>query len=58
MLGHDIRSLLDDAGIGRVVAILSKQIEQETPALLPHEMSLHEPERARALLAAMLREVV
>lgn len=58
MLGHDIRLLLDDAGIERIGAILSEQSDQDTPALLPSEMSTHEPERARALLEALLKEIL
>jgi predicted nucleotidyltransferase len=58
MLGHDIRLLLDDAGIERIGAILSEQSDQDIPALLPSEMSTHEPERARALLKALLQEIL
>ena len=57
MLGHDIRSLLDDVGIQRIATILSEQGDRETPGLLPSEMSAYEPERARALLEAVLHEL-
>jgi predicted nucleotidyltransferase len=57
MLGHDIRSMLDRTGIQRIAAILSEQSDQEIPGLLPSEMSVHEPERPRALLEAMLHEI-
>ena len=55
MLGHDIRLLLDNAGIERIAAILSEQSDQEVPGLLPSEMSASEPDRARSLLEAMLK---
>ena len=58
MLGHDIRSLLDDAGIERIAAILSEQSDQELPGLLPSEMSAQEPGRARSLLEATLRGIL
>jgi predicted nucleotidyltransferase len=58
MLGYDMRLLLDDVGIGKVSAILSEQSNHETPGLLPTEMSAHEPERARALLEALLKEML
>lgn len=57
MLGQDIRSLLDDAGVERIAPILSEQSDREVPALLPSEMSPYEPERARVHLEAMLHEI-
>ncbi len=54
MLGHDVRALLDDGGIERVGGLLSEQASSITPARLPAEMNAAEPERARALLDAML----
>jgi hypothetical protein len=54
----DMRLLLDDVGIGKVSAILSEQSNHETLGLLPTEMSAHEPERARALLEALLKEML
>jgi len=54
MLGVDVRALLDDSGIRRIVGVLSQQADAATPGLLPSEMNEHEPERARALLEAML----
>lgn len=57
MLGHDIRSLLDHAGVERIAAVLTEQSDHEVPALLPSEMNAHEPERARVLLEAMLHQM-
>lgn len=57
MLGDDIRFLLDDVGVERICAILSEQSDPHVPGLLPSEMSAHDPERARALLEAMLHEI-
>ena len=57
MLGHDIRSLLDNAGIERIAAILSEQSDQDVPGLLPSEMSAYETDQARALLQIILREI-
>lgn len=54
MLGHDIRALLDDDGIYRVGGLLSEHADSQKPALLPNEMNPAEPDRARALLEAML----
>ena len=58
MLGHDVRALLDREGIDRVSALLSKQVDLHTPGRLPSEMNIDEPDRARALLDAMLRGVL
>ncbi len=55
MLGHDIRTLLDDAGIALLASILLKQGSLVMPARLPAEMMPHDPDRARSLLDAMLR---
>ena len=54
MLGHDIRSLLDEEGVQRIGGILSEQSDQDMPGLLPNEMSADDPEKARALLEATL----
>lgn len=54
LLGHDVRALLDDEGIERVGGLLSEQASSRTPARLPAEMSPADPDRARALLDAML----
>lgn len=54
MLGHDVRVLLDDQGIERVGGLLSEQADTRTPARLPSEMLPGDPDRARALLDAML----
>lgn len=54
MLGHDVRALLDDQGIERVGGLLSEQADTRKPARLPAEMAPGDPDRARALLDAML----
>jgi len=54
MLGHDVRVLLDEDGLERVGRLLSEQADPETPARLPSEMAPGDPDRARALLEAML----
>jgi predicted nucleotidyltransferase len=54
MLGYDVRSLLDEDGVERIGSILSKQSDQDAPGVLPNEMSAADPERARALLQAIL----
>jgi predicted nucleotidyltransferase len=55
LLGHDVRALLDDQGIEKVGRLLSEQADPRTPAQLPAEMAPGDPDRARALLDAMLR---
>lgn len=54
MLGRDIGALLDAAGRARIVDLLVRQSNQEHPAL-PLEMNRADPDRARRLLAAILR---
>jgi predicted nucleotidyltransferase len=54
MLGGDIRVLLDGDGIHRIAGILSEQSAPGTPGLLPNEMIVHNPNKARALLESML----
>ena len=54
MLGHDVRALLDDQGIERVGGLLTEQADTRRPARLPAEMGPGDPDRARALLDAML----
>ncbi len=54
MLGHDVRALLDDQGIERVGGLLTEQADTRRPARLPAEMAPGDPDRARALLDAML----
>lgn len=54
MLGHDVRKLLDDEGIERVGGLLSEQTDTRRPARLPSEMLPGDPDRARALLDAMV----
>ena len=58
MLGHDVRALLDDDGIERVGGLLSEQASSRTPALLPAQMNPGDPDRARALIDAMLGGVM
>lgn len=58
MLGHDVRALLDDAGVERVESLLLAQADPENPGRLPAEMDPEEPDRARALLGAMHRGLV
>ncbi|HEV7801871.1 MAG TPA: nucleotidyl transferase AbiEii/AbiGii toxin family protein, partial [Burkholderiales bacterium] len=55
MLGRDVHVLLDDEGLDRVSGLLSKQVDPDNPGRLPSEMNIDEPDRARALLDAMLR---
>ena len=47
MLGHDVRVLLDHAGIERISRLLSEQADTRTPARLPSEMVPGDPDRAR-----------
>ncbi len=54
MLGHDVRALLDNEGIERVGSLLSEQASSRVPAPLPAQMSRDDPDRARALIDAML----
>ena len=54
ILGLDVGALLDESGIERVAGVLSEQVDEANPGPLSGEMSAHEPERARAMLAAML----
>ena len=54
MLGLDAGALLDDGGIDRVAGVLSTQADADNPGPLPGEMNTYEPERARAMLEAML----
>lgn len=53
MLGVDMRSMLDEAGMYRVGALLSEQTDPDSPGLLPTQMMPDDPVRARALLDAM-----
>ncbi|HVA41463.1 MAG TPA: nucleotidyl transferase AbiEii/AbiGii toxin family protein [Candidatus Binataceae bacterium] len=54
MLGFDLGALLDDGGIDRVAGVLSEQVDEDKPGVLAGEMNAYEPNRARALLKAML----
>jgi predicted nucleotidyltransferase len=58
MLGRDIHALLDRKGIDRVSALLTAQTDPDSPSRLPTEMNIDDPDRARALLDAMLRGVL
>lgn len=53
MLGHDLRALLDAAGLARVDALLSEQASEDVPARLPAEMNPYDQDAARRLLIAM-----
>jgi predicted nucleotidyltransferase len=55
MLGHDIGTLLDGAGRGRITQLLGAQSGEEWPAALPREMDPSDPERPRRLVAAVLQ---
>jgi len=50
MLGHDIRGLLDDSGLERVVEILQAQLDEQGLGVLSQEMDRRSPDQARALL--------
>ena len=54
MLGHDMRSLLSEAGLERVANLLAEQSNPLEPAVLPTEMDGANPARASALLRAVL----
>ena len=58
MLGLDVGALLDDGGSGRVAGVLSEQVDTAYPGTLPGEMNVYEPDRARALLDAMLSGIL
>ena len=58
MLGHDIRGLLRSVDIERVTRLLHEQVDAEAPGLLPNEMNRNDPDRARALLRALLDGLV
>ena len=58
MLALDAGALLDDGGIDRVAGVLSEQADAANPGPLPGEMNVHEPDRARALLKAMLSGIL
>lgn len=55
MLGHDIAALLDAGSRGRIADLLSSQSNEERLAPLPLGMNSFDPERARRMLAALLR---
>ncbi len=58
MLGLDLGALLDDSGIDRVAGVLAEQADAANPGALSGEMNIYEPERAGALLEAMLSGVL
>ncbi len=58
MLGFDLASLLDNIGIERISGVLSTQSDVQKPGRLPAEMSSTDPDRARALVGAMLEGVL
>ena len=57
MLGHDIRTLVDARGAGKLATILEAQSSETVPGPLPEEMSRLDPGRARMLLAGILSGV-
>lgn len=54
MLGHDVRVILDADGIARIIGLISDPADPLGSARLQSEMNAMDPERARALLEAML----
>jgi predicted nucleotidyltransferase len=58
MLGHDIRPLLDPKGVERMTKALSEQTDSARPARLASQMNPDDPERARALLEALLAGLI
>lgn len=54
MLGHDIRALLDAAGIERVGRLLADQTDEQSAGRLAAEMDSNNQDRARSLLGAIL----
>lgn len=58
MLGHDIATLVDPIGRGRVARLLASQSDEDQLAPLPREMNELNPEHARRLLVAMLRGLI
>jgi predicted nucleotidyltransferase len=55
MLGHDMGQLLDAPGRDLMAGLLRVQVDPDHPGVLPSEMNVNEPERARAWLVALLR---
>lgn len=53
MLGHDLRSLLDPAGLTKIREILQSQIDDDDLGELPQEMNRRSPELAHALLKSV-----
>jgi predicted nucleotidyltransferase len=53
MLGNDAGALLEDAGRGRIAAMLLGQTSEDTNGLLALEMNRNEPERAMEILRAL-----
>jgi predicted nucleotidyltransferase len=54
MLGHDLRRLIDEAGLRKITEILRSQIETGE---LPQEMDRRAPDRARDLLQSTLKKL-
>jgi predicted nucleotidyltransferase len=57
MLAHDVRNLLDPAGLARIVDILRSQIDDDDLGELPQEMNRLSPELAHALLRTVCDEL-
>lgn len=57
MLGHDMGQLLDAPGRDLMAGLLRVQVDPDRPGVLPSEMNVNEPERAREWLAALLRSL-
>jgi predicted nucleotidyltransferase len=57
MLGQDIRQMLDQPGLEQVIRVLLEQTDAGKPGLLPNEMNSADPDRAAALLKALLRGI-
>ena len=55
LLGHDIRALLDEAGLEKISQILNEQIDPDGSGRLLAEMSPHNPEKGRALLRSLIK---
>jgi predicted nucleotidyltransferase len=58
LLGVDVGSLLDASGRTRVAAVLRRQADDDRPGELPGELFPRDPDRGRALVAALLRGVL
>lgn len=55
VLGQDIGRLLDPSGRDQLANVLRQQVDTGQPGLMPYEMNSREPDRAVALLEALLQ---